>query len=269
MGVSLAKSGWKSLSSWIGTKVSVGVSLFKSGWSSIKSFFGLKSGGYSTGKGFKLFAGGGSIAPSGAARFWRNIPAYAGGTSKAHGSLFLAGEAGPEAIGHINGRTEVLNKSQLAAAMYSAVVAGMSIVSNALVNVLGAAMVRSANGIISAIALTSERPVAVGVDTGLLNSLDRIADSVVFTRPSVASSLLPYSVQAAQNRDMAALLSDSNDELATQFARIMASTALGIVAAIRENKNISVNVDRDALADSMIDEINRRTVMYNRSPLRS
>ena len=60
---------------------------------------------------------------------WRDIPQYAGGTTNAHGSLFLAGEAGPEIVGHVGGRTEVLNKSQLASAMYSAVHSAMSGVS--------------------------------------------------------------------------------------------------------------------------------------------
>lgn len=57
---------------------------------------------------------------------WSDIPQYASGTTNAHGSLFIAGEAGPEVVGHIGGRTEVLNKSQLAATMYSAVRAAMS-----------------------------------------------------------------------------------------------------------------------------------------------
>ena len=57
---------------------------------------------------------------------WRDIPQYASGTTNAHGSLFLAGEAGPEIVGHVGGRTEVLNKSQLAAAMYSAVHSAMT-----------------------------------------------------------------------------------------------------------------------------------------------
>lgn len=57
---------------------------------------------------------------------WSNIPQYAGGTSRAHGSLFVAGEAGPEVVGHIGGRTEVLNRSQLAATMYSAVRSAMA-----------------------------------------------------------------------------------------------------------------------------------------------
>ena len=57
---------------------------------------------------------------------WSRIPQYAGGTTNAHGSLFLAGEAGPEVVGHVGGRTEVLNKSQIASAMYSAVQAAMA-----------------------------------------------------------------------------------------------------------------------------------------------
>ena len=57
---------------------------------------------------------------------WSKIPQYASGTSKAHGSLFIAGEAGPEVVGHIGGRTEVLNRSQLAATMYSAVTSALA-----------------------------------------------------------------------------------------------------------------------------------------------
>ena len=47
---------------------------------------------------------------------WHSIPQYASGTLNA-GSYFVAGEAGPELVGHVGGRTEVLNQSQLAATM--------------------------------------------------------------------------------------------------------------------------------------------------------
>lgn len=56
---------------------------------------------------------------------WSDIPQYAGGTTNA-GSLFMAGEAGPEIVGHVGGRTEVLNRSQIASAIYSAVQAAMA-----------------------------------------------------------------------------------------------------------------------------------------------
>ena len=56
---------------------------------------------------------------------WHDIPQYASG-GKPHGSMFIAGEAGPEIVGHVGGRTEVLNQSQLAATMYAAVRSALS-----------------------------------------------------------------------------------------------------------------------------------------------
>lgn len=56
---------------------------------------------------------------------WSDIPQYANGTLNA-GTIFAAGEAGPEVVGNVGGRTEVLNKSQLASAMFSAVQAAMA-----------------------------------------------------------------------------------------------------------------------------------------------
>ena len=125
VGISLFKDGWSTLSSWIGTSVSVGISLFKDGWNSLKSFFGLADGGVvAANGGMKLFSSGGSIH-NGATEFWNAIPKYAGGTANAHGSMFVAGERGAELVGHVNGRTEVLNKSQLGQVMHRSIVDGM------------------------------------------------------------------------------------------------------------------------------------------------
>ena len=71
------------------------------------------------------FASGGLLSGGGRPRWWNSVQKYASGTTRAHGTMFVGGEAGPEIIGHINGRTEILNKSQLAQTMYSAVSAGM------------------------------------------------------------------------------------------------------------------------------------------------
>lgn len=117
VGISLFKSGWTSLSSWIGTKVSVGISLFKSGWTNLKKFFGFSGGGIATSRGIKLVASGGVFNGS----FWESVPHYAGGTRATHGTAFVAGESGPEIVGHINGRTEVINRFQMASIMYSSV----------------------------------------------------------------------------------------------------------------------------------------------------
>lgn len=57
---------------------------------------------------------------------WSDIPQYANGGAPKHGSLALIGENGPEILGHVNRRTEVLNRSQIASAIYSAVSSAMS-----------------------------------------------------------------------------------------------------------------------------------------------
>ena len=57
---------------------------------------------------------------------WQNIKQYASGGLPNHGTMFTAGERGPEVVGHIGSRTEVLNQSQLASVMYEAVTKAIS-----------------------------------------------------------------------------------------------------------------------------------------------
>ena len=57
---------------------------------------------------------------------WSTIPQYANGGMPSHGTLFAAGENGAEIVGNINRRTEVLNRSQIASAIYNAVASAMS-----------------------------------------------------------------------------------------------------------------------------------------------
>lgn len=57
---------------------------------------------------------------------WKNIKQYASGGVPSHGTMFTAGERGPEVVGHIGSRTEVLNQSQLASVMYEAVTKAIS-----------------------------------------------------------------------------------------------------------------------------------------------
>ena len=52
---------------------------------------------------------------------WHSIAQYASGGFPNHGSLFVAGENGSELVSNINGRTEVLNQSQIASAVASGV----------------------------------------------------------------------------------------------------------------------------------------------------
>lgn len=73
---------------------------------------------YLDGNGNLRFGSGGMLGKFG-------IRHYAAGTSRAQGTLFVAGEAGSEVVGNINGHTEVLNKSQLAQTMFASVQAAM------------------------------------------------------------------------------------------------------------------------------------------------
>lgn len=190
VGISLFKSGWKSISSFVGTSVSVGISLFKSGWTSIKKFFGLSSGGYNTGHGWKFFENGGYIknAMSG---FWNDIPKYASGGNVNHGSMFVAGENGAEMVGHINGQTEVLNKSQISMAMRSAVISGMAQFTGYWRNMTGQ-MTTCANGII--------RAVMVGT-AGVSNNLVLASASGYDPYNTLAKSVYEDSQRAYRNDD--------------------------------------------------------------------
>jgi hypothetical protein len=140
--VSLKKSGWTWLDYWLGVKNDSGwiiypayIELQKWGWSSLSDWIGnsvtvsvnlAKGGGVVNSNGYTAsFAEGGTIS-NGVARKFGKIPRYAGGTADAHGTLFLAGEAGPEIVGHVGGRTEILNQSQLAQTMFAAVRNAMS-----------------------------------------------------------------------------------------------------------------------------------------------
>lgn len=151
VGISLWKNGWHSISSFVGTSVSVGISLFKSGWTSIKKFFGLANGGIvGANGGVKMFASGGIITPN----MWKAMPKYAGGTNRAHGSMFVAGESGAELVGHVNGTTEVLNRFQLASVMHSSIVSGMAQFSGYWQS-MSRDIVTCANGIINAVVVST------------------------------------------------------------------------------------------------------------------
>jgi len=87
---------------------------------------------------------------------WSDIPQYAGGGT-VHGSMFIAGENGPELVGHVGGRTEVLNRSQLAATMYASVRNALAETASAAVGALAHTMADSTNALSTAILYTGAR----------------------------------------------------------------------------------------------------------------
>lgn len=155
------------------------------------------------------------------ADFVKRIPQYARGTLAAHGTMFVAGENGPEIMGHINGKTEILNRSQIAAAMYAATT--------------------------------------------------RALHNVQYRAPAMASgSVLPYAVAAQYARETERLQSTieaSNEDMTQAVIGAISSAALAIVGAVQKYGGGDGSFG-GLNAQNVIDEINRRTNMYNRSPLK-
>lgn len=183
--IALIKSGWQTVQGWIGElpPIGQGISLIKNGWSSVKDWIGtnqidvtvnLRKGAWDAvtnginsltdGLNHKLTTSDGDPvrsnrtkklkkAATGAvitANSWKAMPKYAGGTNRAHGSMFVAGESGAELVGHVNGRTEVINRFQLGAIMLESVVSGMSQFGGYW-RTMSRDMVTSANAVINAI----------------------------------------------------------------------------------------------------------------------
>lgn len=95
-----------------------------------------------------LLAEGGIITP-------KNVPKYAGGTNRVHGSMFVAGESGAELVGHVNGNTEVLNRFQMGQIMHSSIIAGMAQFLPVW-KTLNNTLITSANAIIQSVLVSAE-----------------------------------------------------------------------------------------------------------------
>lgn len=261
--------------SWIGDKL-------QEAW---KVITGRAKGGVLTLNGqwrdIPQFASGGRIMRNGRASWWDNVQKYAAGTSRAHGSMFVAGEAGPEVVGHINGRTEVLNKSQIASAIYSAVLAGMEAAVNGLGRYLSQRLADCANAIITAILSAGSIPLPlpvslelnkIGGDRATLAGKLEALSNVGFSAPTFSTgTVMPYEVRAEIQRSTNKI-TDAIDEAAAEIigSNISALGSLGamIVAAIKENGMGNAHFDTSSAVQNTIDEINRRTQMFNSSPLK-
>ncbi len=129
IGVSLAKKGWDSISTFVGTGVKVGVSLIKDGWNSLRDWIG----NLSTTLGIKLPKIGiewGETKILGATfKYPKGFYTYAQGGFPDFGQMFIAREAGPELVGTIGNRNAVVNNDQIvesvSTGVYQAVVAAL------------------------------------------------------------------------------------------------------------------------------------------------
>lgn len=107
--------------------------------------------------------------------------------------------------------------------------------------------------------------------TSLLDRLQAIAEGVTFAVPAAANSMIPYNVSATaagpDNSGITEAITASNDELSSVVIQSITNATTAIVGAIQDYSGTTVNLDSNSLATNVIKEINRRTRMYNKSPL--
>lgn len=122
----VVRKWWNNTKENLKIGVSILTSTLSSMWNTITSYFRGKTVNINI-KGHSS-SGGSSFAQGGVYKNhkWHTISQFASGGLPTHGSMFVAGEHGAEVVGHVNGQTEVLNQSQLASVMYSAVANAMS-----------------------------------------------------------------------------------------------------------------------------------------------
>ena len=277
---SLEKSGWTSLQDWIGSSITAKVNLvagkvqsftktiadgISTAVNGVLALFGKAGGGIITPGGRSLaFAAGGAIS-GGRASWWGGVRRYAAGTRRAHGTLFVAGEAGPEVVGHVNGRTEILNKSQMAQAIYGAVVSGMAQAVNALGRFLAGHMALCTGALLGGIAAIG----TPGADAAVLRRLSAIEGTVRLVTPVAATgAIAPYeaSRQGRGDAELRGAMDANNADLIQTIISVIGAQTSAIVQAV--NALQGARSEGGVSAQRIIDEINRRTQMYSASPLR-
>lgn len=107
--------------------------------------------------------------------------------------------------------------------------------------------------------------------SSMLDRLQAIAESVTFSTPAVAGGVVPYkaatTAASGGTADIGTTIEASNDELASVVTQVVTNATASIVTAIQNYSGTTVNLDKNSMAEAVIQEINRRTRMTNRSPL--
>lgn len=216
----------------------------------------------------------GGLASGGFVLDGGQIHKYASGTLRAAGSLFVAGEAGPEIVGHVNGRTEVLNESQIAGAIYSAVLAAMKEAVTTFGGWLSQQMASNTNALITAVGqIQTPQHITMSQDTALIERLSAL-QTVPYQVPAYATgTVMPYEVVAEirrQTSEITSAIHSEGEEIIQAIVSAITNHGLSLANAIGK---IPVNQGQSYspgdMAQYTIDEINRRARMNGRSPLQS
>lgn len=219
-------------------------------------------------------ASGGFVTDGGRMTWWDSVRKYASGTTRTAGSLFVAGEAGPEIVGHVNGRTEVLNQSQIAGAIYSAVLAAMGEAVKTFGSFLSQQMASNTNALIAAMGqIQAPEPITTPQDTATIERLAAL-QSVPYQVPAYATgTVMPYEVVAEirrQTSEITSAIYSEGEDIIQAIVSAITNHGLAITNAIgRIPASQGQSYSQDDMAQYTINEINRRTRMNGRSPLQS
>lgn len=164
-----------------------------------------------------------------------SIPRLASGGILKKGQLFQAREKGPELVGKYGNKAGVMNNDQIVDSV--------------------------SDGVEKAVERSNNR---------LANCLQAIASNVVYRQPKVVDSAIPYKTAAAiagnNNTEISTALEASNDELINAIVQGLANQTEALISAI-ERIHPTTKFDKSEIAEAVIQEINRRTRMMNKSPL--
>ena len=216
-------------------------------------------------------ASGGFVTDGGHIRSWYDsVRKYASGTSRAMGSLFVAGESGPEIVGHVNGRTEVLNESQIAGAIYSAVLAAMGEAVKTLGGFLSQQMATNTNALITAIGQTQgPAPIEISPDSSAL--LERLSalSATPYQAPAYAGgTVMPYEITAEIRRStdkITGCIDSNTEELIRAMIAAFASQTATFSSALTALGELGGG-QRGSSFNDLKDAANTWTQMYGQSP---
>ena len=173
-------------------------------------------------------------------------------------------------MGHVNGRTEVLNESQIAGAIYGAVLAAMGEAVKTLGGFLSQQMAANTNALLTAIGRTGG-PAPIEISTESLALLERLSalSATPYQAPAYASgTVMPYEIVAEIRRStdkITGCIDGNTEELIQAMIGAFSSQTAAITSALSALGALSGGQGGTSFND-LKDMANTWTRMFGKSP---